>query len=446
MPDPNQTVRSVAWQELFPWFLLFRCWGLSLTARLLGLATVAVILSPLGSWVGSRLFLPAEVREAVSVRDARVWPRVHPAMAYRIPQSPAEVVSPAMTGADIVFHRSIGGWQDLLTRPRTWGETAYRVLGVLWTLAVWSLFAGAITRIAVLQLGCDQRTTTTQALRFVLTRFRSYFVAPLLPMTPLILGLFILSVIGWIGQSGFGLMLVGLAWPIILVFGVILTLLMLGLALGWPLMWVALAAEMDADAFEAVSRAYTYALQRPMRLIGYIFVATLVGMVGWVVVYHVSEILIGLTTSGLSSDVFVAPAEDGVTSGTFFQMGAFLIMLGNGLIRTVAAAYGFSFFFCSATAIYLLLRRDIDEAQFDQVFDDRQDEESLELPPLPADILPSVPGDSSTPTSGPQVSDSSVSDSSDRDLSDPDGANRDAEVPRDVAHHHEKREDHSSLE
>ena len=70
-----------------------------------------------------------------------------------------------------------------------------------------------------------------------------------------------------------------------------------------------------------------------------------------------------------------------------FRWGASLIHLGNGFVRSIAQAYGYCFFFCAATAIYLLLRQDIDEAPLDQVFDDVADEEPMQLPPLPPDLL-----------------------------------------------------------
>jgi len=54
--------------------------------------------------------------------------------------------------------------------------------------------------------------------------------------------------------------------------------------------------------------------------------------------------------------------------GIFWTFGATLIGLVIGLINAVASAFRFSFFFCSASAIYLLLRHDVDEKEMDEVF------------------------------------------------------------------------------
>ena len=41
-------------------------------------------------------------------------------------------------------------------------------------------------------------------------------------------------------------------------------------------------------------------------------------------------------------------------------------------MRTIAAGFGYSLFWCLTAAVYLLLRRDTDQTEFDEVFVDSQ--------------------------------------------------------------------------
>ena len=50
------------------------------------------------------------------------------------------------------------------------------------------------------------------------------------------------------------------------------------------------------------------------------------------------------------------------------SIGRSLIGFWNGVIRTFATAYAYSYFFTCVTGIYLLLRHDVDAASLDQVF------------------------------------------------------------------------------
>jgi hypothetical protein len=73
-------------------------------------------------------------------------------------------------------------------------------------------------------------------------------------------------------------------------------------------------------------------------------------------------------------------------------LGSHCLNLYAGLVRSVATGFGYSLFWCLAAAIYLLLRRDVDQTEFDEVFVEQEDL-AYELPPLPADPagVPGVP-------------------------------------------------------
>jgi len=61
----------------------------------------------------------------------------------------------------------------------------------------------------------------------------------------------------------------------------------------------------------------------------------------------------------------------------------------------VAAAFAYSFFWCGAAGIYLLLRKAVDQTEFDEVFLD-DDQPPFDLPPLTAaeSVVPQMPSSS----------------------------------------------------
>jgi hypothetical protein len=69
------------------------------------------------------------------------------------------------------------------------------------------------------------------------------------------------------------------------------------------------------------------------------------------------------------------------SDGEALTIGTKLIGLVLKLIHTVTVAFRYAFFWCTASAIYLLLRMDVDEKEMDEVY---LDDEHLDVPPLSA--------------------------------------------------------------
>ena len=82
MPEPTHQLRTVAWNEVFPWLMLVRALSLATSAPLLLVATVGVLLMPLG-WEVAALLLPPDSAPAhdalrrqmpiVTEADVVVW-------------------------------------------------------------------------------------------------------------------------------------------------------------------------------------------------------------------------------------------------------------------------------------------------------------------------------------------------------------------------------------
>ena len=81
------------------------------------------------------------------------------------------------------------------------------------------------------------------------------------------------------------------------------------------------------------------------------------------------------------------------------------IAFWNGCARVVTLGFGMSYFWTASTAIYLLLRRDADGAELDQIYFDKPPQEYT-LPTLQPDAngVPLAPRDESPPSDAPAAS------------------------------------------
>src|SRR5262249_12294334 len=116
----------------------------------------------------------------------------------------------------------------------------YLFLVILWTLATWAVFGGAITRIAVVQAARPtERIGLIEAVGFARSRFQSFFSAPLIPLVFLaVLTLFMMFLGFLMGVTVFlgDIFLAIIFWPLIFVMGLVMALVLVGLV-GWPLMY-----------------------------------------------------------------------------------------------------------------------------------------------------------------------------------------------------------------
>jgi hypothetical protein len=261
------------------------------------------------------------------------------------------------------------------------------ILSSLWSLAVWAFFGGAITRIAAVQLASDERVGWGEALRWAGAKWPAYVAAPLFPMLGVLLAVVPLFVVGLLLKANFGVLLVGLIWPLLFVAGLIMTLLLLGVIFGWPLMWATISSE-GTDSFDALSRTYAYVFQRPLRYLFYAVVAAILGVLGWLLVENIAAGIVWLTAWGAS---WGSGAErmDEITRHRLEGMagaGAAMIGFWAGCVKLLALGYMAGYFWTASTAIYFLLRRDVDATEMDEVFlEADKSEQEFGLPPLPSD-------------------------------------------------------------
>ncbi len=426
MTDGRGVVREVAWRELFPWLLLFRTFRLAIHPTLLTIALLAAIVTPLGWSLGRAIF--------------RVYPP-NPENPLAVPEG-ERPESWLQLMADADERERLPGVNrpptiDLVTRlqPQNWSRTspvlyvyerfstpilrmyrtatslqgfAFYSFGTLWTLAVWSLAGGMITRMTAIELGREEQASLKNAFRLSLRRWFDYFTAPLYP----VLGTLLLAIccvpVGWLlYSSDVGVIIAGLLWIFVILAGAVMAMLLLWLFIGWPLMWPAISAEETGDSFEAMSRSFAYAFQRPLHYLFYVVLAAAFGLVGWAVVdfacYLTLEAAHWAVSWGawhermLEIETTQKPAE-GVTA---LWVGVMMLRGLETIPLAISEAFAYSYFWVAATVIYLLLRQQLDRAEFDDVWLE-EDAPRFPVPsaanePAPQEIKAAVPASPSTP-------------------------------------------------
>jgi hypothetical protein len=199
---------------------------------------------------------------------------------------------------------------------------------------------------------------------------------------------------GLLMRSDVGLFLSGLGWILVLLSGFVIVILLAGLGLGWPLMWGAIGAESEGDEFEAIQRSVSYALGRPLHYLFYALLVMCLGAAGaWIVDRGADATIAAARWSaewGAGSERWreiqakAAPTsapDEGEPSAAGTPAGVRLIDLSEDLARTIALGFRHSFFWCAAAGIYLLLRRDVDETELDEIYLENLDP-TAQLPPL----------------------------------------------------------------
>lgn len=164
-----------------------------------------------------------------------------------------------------------------LSPYNTFISKVYFLLAALVMLVTWSIFGGAITRIAAVQYATKgERIGVTEALKFTFKRLVDYVLAPLFPLGFVFMLVIFSAFPYFIGMIPVvGDLFAGLFWPLWLTFGLIMAVALVGLV-GWPLMAATISTE-GTDSWEAVSRTYSYVYQRPWHFVWYALVSVAYG-------------------------------------------------------------------------------------------------------------------------------------------------------------------------
>jgi len=401
LENDGVALRVIRWSEIFPWLGIAKCFRLAATLRLMTFGAVAVLFTLLGWWAIAGVFRHDGQLNGSwtgAFQDQSAWQVINRA----VPNQPfADLVPPRPNAEnpDILPNTSgikSYGWDPMI---RTWAmltQPVWRIMSnpasasepsairdffsllfsAAWSLAVWAYFGAAISRVAAVQLATGEHVGWGASLRWAWAKWLAYFSAPVLPMLGVALIVLPILVLGLFMRIGFVAFLAALVWPLVLVAGFVMAILLAGVLLGWPLMWATISVE-GTDSFDALNRTYAYVFQRPIRYLFYVVVAAVVGWLGWFVAENFA-----------ASVIWCASWATGWGSGALSSAptATSIIAFWGGWVKLLAIGYGFSYFAVASTAIYYLLRRDVDARETDEVFLDADaSEEKFGLPTLQKD-------------------------------------------------------------
>lgn len=374
-PDRRDTIRAIDWQRVFPALRIFSAVRMALNFKALLLAAIAVAGTVAGWRALDRLFaeeVPAAAAQS-EFASYQVWPWDR---SFGMP------TADSLTSLSTWYAYSpiVSVWHELsvpfrrmyhLYETPTFTNFMFVLCCALWSLLVWSFFGGAISRLAAVAFARQENVSLGGLARFVNGRLGSYFVAPLFPMLGAALVAVGLTVVGLLLRTQLGVAIAGIAlWPLVLFGGFIMAFLLLGLFFGFPLMWGAISAE-GTDSFGALSHAYSYVYQRPLRYLGYAVLAGLAGVLGWYLVSLFGYWIMQLSYWGLSWGSGVDrlnELRDAADLGRLTDTGRQFIHFWNNCLMMLAMGFLFSYFWTSTTVIYFLLRRLVDAKELDELY------------------------------------------------------------------------------
>lgn len=426
-------VRGIDWKAAFPALHLFRAFRIAIHPSKLLLALVFLYLI-LG--VGRGLDL--------------LWPSAHsyPAVAYPLTELPTRPTATS-DGTTATSGGSLSGpfdvlltWQltqlhglvdaviyldlhdvpqrvyNLTLRPLAWTLSRHPVFATLFgsvLLLAWALFGGAIARIAAVHVARDEKISMRNALRFASGKLLSFLFAPV------ILFLFI----GGLGFAiavthlvfylpwGLGPALAGFVFILTILAALVMTLALFGTLGGFGLMYPTIAVE-GTDAFDAISRSFSYFFARPWKLLFYSLIALVYGSLTYlflklfifVLFTLIQAFQVWFLTESLRADyrLFFPPLDFRSLSYTpdreamsslGLKAGASVVSFWFHILVYALGAFAISFFISAQTIIYYLLRLDVDVTELDDVYLEEADEDDIAEQALP-DAEPRA-----APTAGP---------------------------------------------
>jgi hypothetical protein len=385
-------IRNVAWDEVVPGLMLFRAVRLATSAPILLVALLALLVLPFGWHAAQFLLLGDDVinQNWFAVPPGAVAPTLSMDLeagppALRFP-STWQVWTAPMLALPNAGLQPVGKLFDL---HASWSDRGFWAVGLLWNVAVWAFFGAIIVRTAVMQFGRGERVGLVEAAQFARRRYFAFLGAPLFPLLGLLFIALCSAPVGLLLRAEWGAWLAALLWIFVLIGALLAAVVFIGLLVGWPLMWGALASEEMGDVFEATQRSYSYTFGRPLQYGLYVLLAIVIGAVASVFVQWLAELLVYFAFWNVSGaagqealDAIAKPTGPSFTTNLILGLSQFVLLL--------PAAFRHAYFWTAAGVIYLLVRRHSDQIDFDTVFVEDQPVR-FALPPLTMDGA-GVPG------------------------------------------------------
>jgi hypothetical protein len=314
------------------------------------------------SWRGSHILVCSIgllVTELCIFLINRAFPNATPLAGWidasRLHYSPVardlEIGSPSYLTVWSHYLSPVSNWMH----QQTLSTTASSVAMILSVMAIWSFLGGCLTRRTIVECGTGVTAPWLDTFRLVFKRWGSIvgatlgpgLVLTMLALVPIFLGL--ASRVPWIGWILATICLV----PILLA---VLPAAWLAAPtiFGFPLSISAIVTERNADALEGFSRTTSQIFERPLLLIVLVAVGQLISVAA-------SE-LFGSILWFANTILFA-----GFELGASHEMVSRQAILLQGIPILLISAFGFSFFWSFSAISYLIVRRDINGADFDLI-------------------------------------------------------------------------------
>lgn len=397
MAADGTPIREIAWRDLFPWVIIGRSFRVAMDPRKVLVCSAGLILMWAGWWFAYQMFKGSESVQTLANHQVAVpgWNQSLPAGTN---EQPTTWLDQWVSLWYETWWSLSSPFVHIFRADVTVTQLAFLLICGLWGLAVWSLFGGTVSRMAAAELTCEESMSTREAFSHALKHWLSYFSGPVFPLLGVVGILIPMIVLGLLMNFGFGTLLAGILWPLQLLAALLAAILLVGLLVSWPLMWPTVAVE-GGDAFESLSRAYGYSMQRPVQYAFYAIVGGVIGLISWTLVRLFAAIVVSLAAWGASwgsggddmanilatgpdalkqmaTQFGAYPEADTAEEVTGLSYaGAMVLSFWVWLVYIAATAYGFAYLWSASTAIYLVLRRDVDGAEFDEFFRDNDDDE-----------------------------------------------------------------------
>lgn len=290
-----------------------------------------------------------------------------------------------------------------LTHPG-WRDIGFLIITGLLLCAIWSFIGGSIIRSSAVEFARDERIALEESTNFAKKKFSSFFWAPVVPCLAIAFFLLCIYIGGIVGRIPYlGPLLVGIFFFLAVLAGIVIVLIGIGTAVGGMLMWPTICVE-GTDAFDAISRSFSYIYGRPWKLIWYSLVGLGYGLVclAFVAVFAgltlnvsmgagaagmgASFEPIGEVITGSVHDAVIPPATAGdapsVVRPNFAQWFAGVLMKAV-IVLVWGMVVGFAISMCMTldTIIYSLLRKNVDGTDMTEVFIEEEEEEEEPAPP-----------------------------------------------------------------
>ena len=246
-------------------------------------------------------------------------------------------------------------------------------------LVLLGLFGGMLARIAACRFARRQWLSVSDAADFAASSALRLVSAPFLPVIAALVPLGVAALLGLVLQVPLVDAVGGIAFGVPLALSLFAAILLLGLLASSLLVVPAVTCE-DADAADALQRAYACLFNQPLRLLGLLVVGLVSVAIGTAVVDGVIVVMLGLASSSLAvSTPDWVPTAIGSRGWLAFGGGgakvdllvapwsATAISVWCTLARWLVGAYVLAWIFDGGVRIYLFLRQATDGTRPEEI-------------------------------------------------------------------------------